>query len=213
MITHLRPAASLVVLFTLLLGLVFPLVFVGFGNVAFRYQANGSLIERDGKPIGSALIGQNFTTGRYFHARESAISGTDPKDPTKTVPTPYDASTSSASNLGPTSKALHDRVAGDVAGLEKQGAAAGTIPMDAITSSGSGLDPDISPDYAALQAPVVAHARHLPVDAVRQLLVSQTRGRALGLFGEPRVNVLRLNLALDALPAAAGAGGTETSRR
>ena len=201
MISHLRPALSLVVLFTLLLGLLFPLGFVGLGAVAFPGPATGSLVERNGQPVGSVLIGQNFTADRYFHGRESAISGTDPKDPTKTVPTPYDGSNSSASNLAPTSKALHDRVAGDVATLEKQGAASGGIPMDAVTSSGSGLDPDISPAYAVLQANRVAAARHLQADVVRQLLASHTQGRVLGLFGEPRVNVLRLNLALDSLPA------------
>ncbi len=213
MLTHLRPALSLVVLFTLLLGIAFPLGFVGFDNVVFRFKANGSLIERHGQLVGSALIGQHFTSDRYFHARESAISGTDPKDPSKTVATPYDASNSSASNLAPTAKALHDRVAADVATLEKQGAAAGTIPMDAVTSSGSGLDPDISPEYAALQVPVVAKARHLSVDQVHDLLVSATQGRLLGIFGDPRVNVLRLNIALDTLPARRGNMGSETSSR
>ena len=214
MISHLRPALSLVVLFTLLLGLLFPLGFVGLGAAAFPGTATGSLLERDGRLVGSALIGQNFTADRYFHGRDSAISGTDPKDPTKTVPTPYDGSSSSASNLAPTSKALHDRVAGDVAILEKQGAAPGGIPMDAVTSPGSGLDPDISPAYAALQANRVATARQLPADVVRQLLASHTRGRMLGLFGEPRVNVLRLNLALDSLPASGDTGnGVHTSRR
>lgn len=201
MISHLRPALLLVVLFTLVLGLLFPLGFVGLGAVVFPGPATGSLVERNGQPVGSVLIGQNFTTDRYFHGRKSAISGTDPKDPTKTVPTPYDGSNSSASNLAPTSKALHDRVAGDVATIEKQGAASGAIPMDAVTSSGSGLDPDISPAYAVLQANRVATARHLSADVVRQLLFSHTQGRVLGLFGEPRVNVLRLNLALDSLPA------------
>lgn len=200
MLTQLRPAVSLIVLFTLLLGLVFPLIFVGLGSVALPFQANGSLIQRGGQPLGSAIIGQNFTSARYFHARPSAITGTDPKDPSKTVPTPYDASSSAASNLSPTAKALHDRVAGDVATLEKGGAAAGTIPMDAITTSGSGLDPDISPDYAALQVAAVAEARHLPVDQVRTLLAEATQGRLFGIIGEPHVNVLRLNLALDALP-------------
>ncbi|NPD70067.1 potassium-transporting ATPase subunit KdpC (plasmid) [Lichenicola cladoniae] len=207
MLTHLRPAFSLVVLFTLLLGLVFPLGFVGVGAVVFPFQANGSLIVRDGKQVGSALIGENFTSDRFFHGRESAISGTDPKDASKTVPTPYDASTSTASNLAPTSKALHDRVAGDVATLVKQGATAGAIPMDSVTSSGSGLDPDISPDYAALQAPVVAAARHVPVEMVRQLLAAHTQGRMLGVFGEPRVNVLRLNLALESLSRSGAAPG------
>ncbi len=213
MLTHLRPALSLVVLFTLLLGVAFPLGFVGFGSFVFPFQANGSLIERNGQPVGSALIGQNFTSDRYFHPRESAITGTDPKDPTKTVATPYDASTSSASNLAPTAKALHDRVAGDVATLEKQGAAAGAIPMDAVTSSGSGLDPDISPSYAALQVPVVAKARHLAAGQVQDLLASATQDRWLGIFGEPRVNVLRLNLALDSLPAQHVGTGSETSSR
>ena len=214
MASHLRPALSLVVLFTLLLGLLFPLGFVGLGAVAFPGRATGSLVERDGQAVGSVLIGQNFTADRYFHGRESAISGTDPKDPTKTVPTPYDGSNSSASNLAPTSKALHDRVAGDVAALEKQGAASGGIPMDAVTSSGSGLDPDISPAYAVLQATRVAAARHLPADVVRRLLASHTQGRVLGLFGEPRVNVLRLNLALDSLPANGDTGaGVHTSSR
>ena len=213
MLTHLRPAVSLVVLFTVLLGLVFPLVFVGLGSVALPFQANGSLIERNGHPVGSALIGQSFASDRYFHMRPSAITGTDPKDPGKTVPAPYDASTSSASNLGPTAKALHDRVAGDVAALERQGAAAGTIPMDAVTTSGSGLDPDISPDYAALQVPLVARARHLPASQVKALLASATRERLFGTIGEPRVNVLRLNLALDALRGQTGASGSETSSR
>ncbi len=214
MLSHLRPAVSLVVLFTLLLGVLFPLGFVGLGAVAFPGSATGSMIERNGQPVGSALIGQNFTTDRYFHGRESAISGTDPKDPTKTVPTPYDGSNSAPSNLAATSKALHDRVAGDVALLQKGGAAPGSIPMDAVTSSGSGLDPDISPSYAALQAGRVASARHLPVDSVRQLLAAQTEGRTLGLFGEPRVNVLRLNLALDSLPAKGDTGvGVHTSSR
>ena len=119
------------------------------------------------------------------------------------MPTPYDASASLASNLAPTAKALHDRVAGDVATLVKGGAAAGTVPMDAVTTSGSGLDPDISPDYAVLQAPAVAQARHLPLDRVQAVLAEATQGRLFGIIGEPRVNVLRLNLALDALPGQA----------
>ena len=214
MVSHLRPAFSLVVLFTLLLGLLFPLGFVGLGAVALPGPTTGSLIERDGQPVGSALIGQAFTADRYFHGRDSAISGTDPKDPSKTVPTPYDGGNSSASNLAPTSKALHDRVAGDVAVLEKQGAVPGRIPMDAVTSSGSGLDPDISPGYAALQVGRVASARHLPVDALRRLVAAHVQGRMLGLFGEPRVNVLRLNLALDSLAGKADTGiGVHTSSR
>jgi len=197
MTSHLRPAISLIVLFTALLGLGFPLLFVGIGQTLFPGPANGSLVHRDGQVIGSALIGQEFTGPGYFHARPSAITGTDPKDPSKTVATPYDASTSSASNLGPTSRALHDRVGGDAAQLRKEGAT-GSIPADAVTSSGSGLDPDISPENAMLQAPRVAEARHLAPETLARIIRQQTQAPLLGVLGAPRVNVLRLNLALDA---------------
>src|SRR5579875_1265684 len=191
---HIRPAVALIAVFTLLCGLVFPLAFVGFGAVVFPFQAGGSLIRQNGNVIGSALIGQDFTGARYFHPRPSALTGTDPKDPNKTIPTPYDASESGASNLAPTSKALIDRVKDDVAKL-----GGGPVPADAVTTSGSGLDPDISPDYAALQIARVAAARKLPVQLVQALVAAHTADRVLGFLGEPRVNVLKLNLALDAL--------------
>jgi K+-transporting ATPase ATPase C chain len=193
MLSHLRPAISLIVLFTLLTGVAFPLAFVGIGQAAFPFQANGSLVTRNGAVIGSALIGQNFTADRYFHPRPSALMGTDPKDSSKQVATPYDASESGASNLAATSKALSDRVDGDL--KSHTGA---PVPADSVTTSGSGLDPDISPENAAAQVARVAAARHLAPDAVKQLVAAQTRAPFLGFIGQPRVNVLALNLALDA---------------
>jgi K+-transporting ATPase ATPase C chain len=193
MLSHLRPAISLIVLFTLLTGVAFPLAFVGIGQAAFPFQANGSLVTRNGAVIGSALIGQNFTADRYFHPRPSALMGTDPKDSSKQVATPYDASESGASNLAATSKALSDRVDGDL--KSHTGA---PVPADSVTTSGSGLDPDISPENAAVQVARVAAARHLAPDAVNQLVAAQTRAPFLGFIGQPRVNVLALNLALDA---------------
>ena len=190
MMTFMRPTLSLLAGFTLVLGVAFPLLFVGIGQVAFPSQANGSMIMLDGKPVGSAFIGQNFTKAVYFHGRVSALSGTDAKG--KSISTPYDASESGASNLAPTSAALHDRVKGDAA------AYGGTnIPGDAVTSSGSGLDPDISPGNASVQATRVAAARHVPADQVNALIAANTTGRLLGIFGQPRVNVLQINLALD----------------
>ncbi len=190
MITFLRPTLTLLIGFTLLLGVAFPLLFVGIGQVAFPFQANGSMIMAGGKPVGSALIGQNFIKPIYFHGRVSTLTGTDAKG--KTIPTPYDASESGASNLGPTSASLHDRVKGDAATY------GGTdIPGDAVTSSGSGLDPDISPENAARQVAGVAAARHVPAAAVDNLVTANTTSRLLGIFGEPRVNVLQLNLAMD----------------
>ena len=192
--SHLRPAGLLVVLFTLLLGLAFPLGFVGAGSLLLPNAATGSVVMVDGHPVGSSLIGQAFTSPRYFHARPSAITGTDPKDASKTVPTPYDASTSVASNLGPTSKALVDRVKGDL-----PAAGGRRAPGDAVTTSASGLDPDISPENASRQVGRIAAARHLSQDRLARLVQAQTHGRALGLLGSPRVNVLSLNLALDRL--------------
>ncbi len=193
-LSHLRPAIGLVVLFTLVLGLAFPLGFVGIGSVVLPNAANGSVVMVGGHPVGSSLIGQNFASTRYFHSRPSAITGTDPKDASKTVPTPYDASTSTASNLAPTSKALVDRVRGDLPGAGGRGA-----PADSVTTSGSGLDPDISPENAQRQIAGIAAARKLPADRVAQLVEAQTRAPFLGLLGAPRVNVLSLNLALDQL--------------
>ncbi len=191
---HLRPALVLVALFTLLTGLAFPLAMTGVATALVPDRANGALLERDGKTVGSALIGQTFTSDRYFHPRPSATTATDPADASKTVPAPYNASGSNGSNLGPTSKALIDRVADDVAA-----GGAKPVPADAVTTSASGLDPDISPDNAARQVARVAAARKLPEERLRGLLAENTQPRFLGLFGERRINVLTLNVALDAL--------------
>lgn len=190
---HLRPALVLVVLFTALTGLAFPLAFVGIAGAAFPQQAGGSLIERDGKVVGSALLGQAFTEDKYFQGRPSATTTPDPADSTKTVPAPYNGANSSGSNAGPTAKALIDRVTEDVG---KAGAK--PVPGDMLTTSASGLDPHISPATAARQVARVAAARSVPENRVRDLVAAHTEGRLLGLIGEPRVNVLALNLALDA---------------
>jgi potassium-transporting ATPase KdpC subunit len=200
MVREIRPAIVVLVALTLITGLVYPLAMTGIAQVVFPHQANGSLIERDGKVIGSELIGQNFTSDKYFHGRPSATTAPDPKDPTKTVPAPYNADNSGGSNLGPSNKALIDRVKGDIATLQKQNP--GTpVPIDLVTTSGSGLDPDISPEAALFQVPRVAKARGLAEDQIRQLVDDNTEGRLFGLLGEPRVNVLELNLALDHLTA------------
>ncbi len=191
--SHLRPALTLILLFTLLTGVAFPLAFVAFGAVAFPSQAGGSLLSENGRVIGSALIGQNFTQAGYFHGRPSALMGADPKDATKQIPTPYDASESGASNLAATSKALSDRVGADMAAMPK-----GQVAADAVTTSASGLDPDISPANALAQVPRVAAARHMPVSTVAGIVAAQQHGPFLGFIGEPRVRVLQLNLALDA---------------
>ena len=183
----------LIAIFTLLTGVLFPLGFVGLGKLAFPYQAGGSLIVQNGKIVGSALIGQNFTGDKYFHGRPSALMGTDPKDSSKQVATPYDASESGASNLAPTSKALVDRVTGDVKPFHGV-----SVPGDAVTTSASGLDPDISPQNAALQVERVAKARNMSPASVQRLLQGHVEPPFLGFLGAPRVNVLRLNLALDA---------------
>jgi K+-transporting ATPase ATPase C chain len=184
---------------TVITGLAYPLAMTGLAQVFFPGQANGSLIERDGKVIGSTLIGQNFTGPNYFHGRPSATTDTDPNDPTKTVPAPYNAGNSGGSNLGPTSKALVDRVTEDAGKLAAENP--GTpVPMDLVTTSASGLDPDISPAAALFQVSRVAKARDLPEAKVRQLVQDHVTGRLAGLIGEPHVNVLELNLALDALP-------------
>jgi len=195
---HIRPAIVMIVAMTLITGLVYPLLMTGIAQTVFPYQANGSLITKDGKVIGSALIGQNFASEKYFHGRPSATTEPDPKDPTKTVPTPYAADNSVGSNLGPTSKALVDRVKGDAEALAKENPNT-PIPSDLVTTSASGLDPDITPAGALFQVPRVAKARSLPEDQVRQLVESHITGRLLGIIGEPHVNVLELNLALDAM--------------
>jgi len=197
MLKEIRPAILVLVLLTLITGLVYPLAMTAIAGVIFPKQAQGSLIEKDGKVIGSALIGQVFADDRYFHGRPSATNTPDPKDPTKTVDAPYNAANSGGSNLGPTNKALVDRVKGDVDKLKQENASA-PVPIDLVTTSGSGLDPHISPEAALFQVPRVAKARNLPEDRVRQLVSERTEGRLVGLLGEPRVNVLALNLALDA---------------
>jgi potassium-transporting ATPase KdpC subunit len=193
---HIRPAIVMIVAMTVITGLIYPLVMTGIAQAIFPYQANGSLIEKGGKVIGSALIGQNFTSDKYFHGRPSATTEPDPKDPSKTISVPYAADNSTGSNLGPTSKALVDRVKGDAAALAAQNP--GTpIPVDLVTTSGSGLDPDITPAGALFQVPRVAKARNLPPEQVRQLVEEHITGRLFGIIGEPHVNVLDLNLALD----------------
>jgi K+-transporting ATPase ATPase C chain len=198
MLKEVRPAIIMVILLTLITGLVYPLAMTGIAGVIFPYQAQGSLIEKDGKVVGSALIGQIFTNDKYFHGRPSATNAPDPKDPTKTVDAPYNATNSMGSNLGPTKKALIDRIKGQVEELKKENASV-SVPMDMVTTSGSGLDPHISPEAAYFQVPRVAKARGLPEARVRTLVDGQIEGRTFDLLGEPRVNVLDLNLALDAL--------------
>jgi K+-transporting ATPase ATPase C chain len=197
MLTHLRPALVMLVLFTALTGLAYPLALTGIASVLFPWQAGGSLIQRDGKIVGSALVGQNFTSPTYFQSRPSATSAPDPSDSSKTVDTPYNAANSGGSNLGPTSKALVDRVKA-AAAAKREAGWSGPLPADALTTSASGLDPDISPENALLQAPAVAKARGIDAAKARDLVVAHIEKPWLGFFGEPRVNVLLLNLALDA---------------
>jgi K+-transporting ATPase ATPase C chain len=197
MLKEIRPAIILLVALTLITGLAYPLAMTAIAGVVFPKQAQGSLIEQNGKVVGSALIGQEFKEEKYFHGRPSATTTADPADATKTVPAPYNAANSSGSNLGPTSKALNDRVKEDVDKLKAENPSM-PIPVDLVTTSGSGLDPDISPEAALFQVPRVAKARNMPEDRVRQLVADKTEGRLAGFLGEPRVNVLALNLALDA---------------
>ena len=196
MLKEIRPALVLVIALTLITGLVYPLIMTGIAGAVFPRQAQGSLIEQDGKVVGSALIGQEFTSDRYFHGRPSATTAPDPNDSTKTVPAPYNAANSGGSNLGPTNKALVDRVQGDVEKLKQENPSA-PVPVDLVTTSGGGLDPHISPEAALFQVPRVAKARNMPEDRLRALVNEHVEGRTLGLLGEPRVNVLALNLALD----------------
>jgi len=198
MLKEIRPAALLLLGLTLITGLVYPLAMTGIAGAIFPSQAQGSLIEQGGKVVGSALIGQVFVDDKYFHGRPSATNAPDPKDSTKTIDSPYNASNSMGSNLGPTSKALADRIKGDVDALKKDNPSA-SVPVDLVTTSGSGLDPDISPEAAFFQVPRVAKARKLSEDRLRNLINAAIESRTFGLLGEPRVNVLRLNLALDAL--------------
>jgi potassium-transporting ATPase KdpC subunit len=196
MFREIRPAIVLLLVLTAITGLAYPLAMTAIAGAIFPAQAQGSLIEKDGKVVGSALIGQEFKDDKYFHGRPSATVAPDPNDSTKTVPAPYNAANSGGSNLGPTSKALADRLKEDVDKLRGENPNA-AVPVDLVTTSASGLDPDISPEAAQFQVPRVAKARNVPEDQVKQLVASNTQGRLLGLIGEPRVNVLALNLALD----------------
>ena len=196
MLREIRPAILILVLLTAITGLAYPLAMTAIAGVIFPKQAQGSLIEKDGKVVGSGLIGQEFKDDKYFHGRPSATVAPDPSDSTKTVPAPYNAANSGGSNLGPTSKALADRLKEDVDKLKGENPNA-AVPVDLVTASASGLDPDISPDAAQFQVPRIAKARNVPEDQVKQLVASNIQGRLLGLIGEPRVNVLALNLALD----------------
>ena len=198
MLSQLRPALVIFGALAVLTGLVYPLAMIGLAQAVLSRQASGSLVERDGKVVGSALIGQAFTSARYFHGRPSATTAPDPADASKTVPSPYNAASSGGSNLAPTNAALIERVKGDVAALKAENPGM-PVPMDLVTTSASGLDPDISPEAALFQAPRIAKARGLPEDRVRAFVEQRMEGRALGVLGEPHVNVLALNLALDAL--------------
>ncbi|MEY9179219.1 K+-transporting ATPase ATPase C chain [Bradyrhizobium sp. USDA 326] len=200
MLREIRPAIVLLLALTALTGLAYPLAMTAIAGTLFPVQAQGSLIEKDGKVIGSALIGQEFKDDKYFHGRLSATVAPDPNDSTKTVSAPYNAANSGGSNLGPTSKALADRLKEDVDGLRIENPNA-SVPVDLVTTSASGLDPNISPEAAQFQVPRVAKARNLPEDQLKQLVTANTEGRLLGLLGEPRVNVLALNLALDRIAA------------
>ena len=197
---HIRPALVMIVLMTLLTGIAYPFAITGMAQLLFPWQANGSLIERDGKVVGSAVIGQNFASAKYFHGRPSATTDTDPNDATKTIPAPYNAANSGGSNLGPTSKALIDRVKADSEQLAAENPGQ-PVPVDLVTTSASGLDPDITPAAALFQVPRVAKERNLPEERLRQLVADNATGRALGIIGEAHVNVLQLNLALDDLTA------------
>lgn len=198
MLQHLRPAVVMIALFTLLTGVVYPLAITAASQILFPGAASGSLIVKDGKVVGSGLIGQSFKSDRYFHPRPSATVAPDPQDTSKTVDAPYNAEASAGSNLGPITQKLLDRVKGDIDTLHAAGVR-GPIPVDAVTTSASGLDPHISPDWAAMQVPRVAKARGLSEARVRELVAARIEGRSLGILGEPRVNVLMLNLALDAI--------------
>jgi potassium-transporting ATPase KdpC subunit len=201
MLREIRPALVLVIALSAITGLVYPLAMTGLARVLFPYQAQGSLVEKDGRVIGSMLIGQEFASDRYFQGRPSATLGPDPADPTKTVPAPYNAVNSMGSNLGPTNKALVERIQADI-NKRKQENPSAPVPVDLVTTTGSGLDPHISPEAARFQVPRIAKARNLPEDRILQLVNDHVEGRFLGILGEPRVNVLDLNLAIDQLGVA-----------
>jgi K+-transporting ATPase ATPase C chain len=193
---EIRPAILLLIALTVITGLIYPLAMTGVAVALFPKNAEGSLIERDGKVVGSALIGQEFKSERYFHGRPSVTLGPDPADPSKSVVQPYNAANSMGSNLGPTNKALATRVAEEVNRLKQENPTM-PVPIDLVTTTGSGLDPDISPEAALFQVPRIAKARGLPEERLRQLVEAHIERRVLGVLGEARVNVLLLNLALD----------------
>jgi K+-transporting ATPase ATPase C chain len=199
MFREIRPAVLILLALSVITGLIYPLGMTAISGAVFPKQAQGSLIERDGKVVGSALIGQEFKDEKYFHGRPSATSAPDPADSSKTVPAPYNAANSGGSNLGPASKALNDRIKEDIEKLKNKKSSIDAVPVDLVTTSGSGLDPDISPEAALFQVSRVAKARNMPEDRVRLLVAQNARSRFAGLLGEPRVNVLALNLALDAI--------------
>jgi potassium-transporting ATPase KdpC subunit len=193
MLSQLRPALVMLVLMTLLTGLAYPLAVTGLGQLLFPREASGSLIVDNGVVIGSKLIGQSFTGDAYFHGRPSVTTGTDASG--KSVSDPYNAAASLASNLGPTSKVLIDRIRSDAAQLRNENNL--PVPVDLVTSSGSGLDPDITPAAAFFQVPRIAKARGIPASDLEALVAKHTQGRTLGLLGEAHVNVLEINRALD----------------
>src|SRR6202034_883422 len=198
MLREIRPAIVVLLALTLITGLAYPLAMTGIAAIIFPNRAQGSMIERDGKVVGSAFIGQNFSSDKYFQGRPSATTSPDPADAAKTVAAPYNAANSGGSNLGPSNKALIARVPADLASFRRENPSA-PVPPDLVTASGSGLDPDISPEAALFQVPRIAKARNLPENRVRELVADLTEGRFLGLLGKPRINVLILNLALDRL--------------
>jgi K+-transporting ATPase ATPase C chain len=200
MLREIRPAIVMILALTVLTGLIYPLAMTGIAQAIFPHQAGGSLIKKGSTVIGSELIGQNFADARYFHGRPSATTDTDPKDPTKTVAAPYNAANSSGSNTGPTAKALAERLKADVETLRAENP--GTpVPIDLVTTSASGLDPDISPAGALFQVPRVAKARGIDEAELHRLVEAHIESRLFGLIGERHVNVLQLNMALDALKA------------
>jgi K+-transporting ATPase ATPase C chain len=200
MLKQLKVAILTTLVLTVICGLAYPLAMTGLAETLFPTQAHGSLIERDGKVVGSALIGQQVTGPTYFHGRPSATTDTDPNDATKTVPAPYNAGNSGASNYAPTAKGLVSDVGDRVTALKAENPNARIpVPVDLVTTSASGLDPDISPAAAEYQLPRVAAARGVNEGDLRKVVAEATEGRTLGVLGEPRVNVLKLNLTLDRL--------------